>query len=139
MALGQSFSKFAGYAAKLSGDPRAFAIACASIVLWVASGPLFNFSDTWQLIINSYTNIIALLMVFIIQNTQNRDGEAMQIKLDELIRSNKAAHNAVLDIEELTQDQLELLRQEYSQLARIARKELEASKKLNKDIFSEEE
>lgn len=123
------FSKFARYIAQVSGAPSAFILACFFVALWVVSGPFFSFSDTWQLIINTVTNIIALLMVFIIQNTQNRDGEAMQIKLDELIRAHKDAHNVLLDLEELTQDQLDVLKKKYEILAREARKELIQGKK----------
>lgn len=118
------FSKFSRYMAKVSGAPSAFIVACAFVIVWIVSGPIFSFSDTWQLIINTVTNIIALLMVFIIQNTQNRDGEAIQIKLDELIRSHKGAHNALLDLEELTQEQLDAIKKKYELLAREARKDL---------------
>ena len=118
------FSNFARYMAKVSGAPSSFIFACAFVIVWIITGPIFSFSDTWQLIINTATNIIALLMVFIIQNTQNRDGEAMQIKLDELIRSHKDAHKALLDLEELTQEQLDSIKKKYEMLAREARKDL---------------
>ena len=91
-------------------------------------GPLFDFSDTWQLIINTGTTIITFLMVFLIQNTQNRDAEAMHVKLDELIRSNKTAHNALLDLEDLEEDELDLIRADYEQLAAQARGELKRGK-----------
>jgi low affinity Fe/Cu permease len=123
------FSHFASYTAKLAGGASAFVVACAFVLIWMISGPLFSFSDTWQLIINTFTNIVTLLMVFLIQNTQNRDGEAIQIKLDELIRSHQGAHNALLDLEELTQDQLDSIQKRYEKLAREARKDLSQGKK----------
>ena len=120
-------SRFAGIARSLStlaGRPAAFAIAAGLIVLWAASGPLFGFSDTWQLIVNTTTTIITFLMVFVIQNTQNRDTAAIQIKLDELIRATQGAHNALLDLEELEEDQLRAYLQRYEELAAGARERL---------------
>lgn len=102
-----------------------FVCAVFIILLWILTGPVFGFSDTWQLVINTGTTIITFLMVFLIQNTQNRDTKALQLKLDELIRSTKGAHNALLDIEELEEDQLELFRAKYEALASAARKALE--------------
>jgi low affinity Fe/Cu permease len=99
-------------------------LAVAVIAVWVVTGPLFAFSDTWQLVINTGTTIITFLMVFLIQNTQNRDTEAIQIKLDELIRSTQGAHNALLDLEELEDDALEAFRRKYQVLASSAREEL---------------
>lgn len=118
------FSKFSRYMAKVSGAPSAFIVACIFVIIWIITGPIFSFSVTWQLIINTATNIIALLMVFLIQNTQNRDGEAMQIKLDELIRANEGTHKVLLDLEELTQDQIDSIKKRYETLAREARKDL---------------
>lgn len=123
------FSKFSRYMVKVSGAPSTFIVACGFVIVWIISGPIFSFSDTWQFIINTVTNIIALLMVFIIQNTQNRDGEAMQIKLDELIRSHKDAHKVLLDLEELTQEQIDSIKKKYELLARKARKDLAHGKK----------
>ena len=97
--------------------------------LWAVTGPLFGFSDTWQLVINTGTTIVTFLMVFLIQNTQNRDTEAMQVKLDELIRTTKGAHTALLDLEELEDKELSRIRTTYTDLARKAREELRRGKK----------
>src|SRR5258708_2115680 len=118
------FTRFAKATAKAAGRPLTFTVAVLVIAVWAISGPLFGFSDTWQLIINTGTTIITFLMVFLIQNTQNRDGEAIQVKLDELIRTQKGAHKALLDLEELTETQLERIKEKYEKLAEIARKEL---------------
>ena len=99
-------------------------LAALIIVVWAASGPIFHFSDTWQLVINTGTTIVTFLMVFLIQNTQARDTEAIQVKLDELIRSTQGAHNALLDLEELEEDTLESFRKRYERLAGEAREEL---------------
>jgi len=120
-----SYSQLAKFAARYCGQPRVFALAVAVIVIWVITGPLFGFSDTWQLVINTGTTIITFLMVFLIQNTQNRDTEAIQIKLDELIRATRGAHNALLDLEELEGDSLDAFRKRYQALASAARAELE--------------
>lgn len=124
----KSFPSFARYIARISGQSGAFSIACGVVVLWVVVGPLFLFSDTWQLVINTGTTIVTFLMVFLIQNTQNRDGEAIQIKLDELIRVQKGAHNALLDLEELTEEQLKHIKNKYEDLARISRVDLMVGK-----------
>ena len=129
MGLNKYFSRFARYIAKISGKASAFVLVLMIIVVWLITGPMFNYSDTWQLVINTGSSIVTFLMVFIIQNTQNRDGEALQIKLDELIRSHAAAHNALLDLEELTQEQLETIKDEYEKLAALAREELKKVKK----------
>lgn len=123
---GSSFDRFARHGARLAGHPAAFAAALALIVIWLLSGPLFGFSSTWQLVINTATTIVTFLMVFVIQNTQNRDGEAVQIKLDELIRAAEGAHNSLLDLEELSEDELEKIRDEYLALAEQARDEIRA-------------
>src|SRR5580765_8995904 len=120
------FSDFARRLAVWTGRPVAFLAACAAVVLWAASGPLFGFSDTWQLVINTSTTIITFLMVFLIQNTQNRDTQAMQVKLDELIRATQGAHNALLDLEELEEKQLDRFRERYEKLAEKARVALES-------------
>ena len=119
------FSHFASWTATASGRPHTFALACLIIVVWAVTGPLFGFSDTWQLVINTGTTIVTFLMVFLIQNTQNRDSRAMQLKLDELIRATEGAHNAVLDLEELAENDLDRVRKLYCALAARARGDLE--------------
>jgi low affinity Fe/Cu permease len=119
------YSRLTKAIARLSGRPIAFGLAVTTIVVWLATGPLFDYSDTWQLVINTTTTVVTFLMVFVIQNTQNRDTEAMQIKLDELIRATRGAHNALLDLEELEEDQLDRFRQRYEELARAARENVE--------------
>jgi low affinity Fe/Cu permease len=118
------FTHFAKVASRATGHPLAFLLAATTIVVWAITGPLFGFSDTWQLVINTGTTIITFLMVFLIQNTQNRDTGAIQVKLDELIRSLEGAHNALLDLEELEDSELERIRSNYIQLAKNAREEL---------------
>ncbi len=122
------YSRFAKAAAHFCGRPRVFVIAVGVIAAWIVTGPLFGFSDTWQLVINTGTTIITFLMVFLIQNTQNRDTEAIQIKLDELIRSTQGAHNALLDLEELDEETLDGFRARYEALASAARVELDHGK-----------
>src|SRR5882757_9218571 len=121
---GDAFGKFAAGASGWLGSKWAFVGAIVIIAVWAITGPLFNYSDTWQLIINTGTTIITFLMVFIIQNTQNRDAEAMHIKLDELIRAMDQAQNALLNLEELEEDDLERIRADYLRLAERARVEL---------------
>lgn len=111
------FSRFANVAARHTGHPGAFLAAVAVILAWAATGPFFGFSDTWQLVINTGTTIVTFLMVFLIQNTQNRDSAAVQVKLDELIRAVKGARNSLINIEELTEDDLNRLRERYATLA----------------------
>jgi low affinity Fe/Cu permease len=103
-------------------------VAVAIILVWALTGPLFGFSDTWQLVINTSTTIVTFLMVFLIQNTQNRDSEAIQVKLDELIRAVEGAHNALLDLEELEEKDLDRIRTNYEKLAESARANLELGK-----------
>lgn len=118
------YASFAKATAHFCGRPRVFSLAVLIIALWILTGPIFGFSDTWQLVINTGTTIITFLMVFLIQNTQNRDTEAIQIKLDELIRATRGAHNALLDLEELEQDTLDDFKAKYQALAAAARKDL---------------
>ncbi len=118
------YSKFAKATSRFTGKPPVFTLAVGVIVVWIITGPLFNFSDTWQLVINTGTTIITFLMVFLIQNTQNRDTEAIQIKLDELIRATQGAHNALLDLEELEQENIDSFKTKYQALAASARQNL---------------
>ena len=118
------FARFAKGTAHATGHPAAFVLAVIVVVTWGITGPIFGFSDTWQLVINTGTTIATFLMVFLIQNTQNRDSAAVQLKLDELIRSVSGAHNALLDLEELTEADLARLRVHYGDLARAAREDL---------------
>ncbi len=126
--LHHAFTIFAKWAARATGHPIAFILAASTIVIWAMTGPMFGFNETWQLVINTGTTIVTFLMVFLIQNTQNRDTAAMQIKLDELIRSTRGAHNALLDLEEMEEQDLERLRQDYEDLAATARRDLHEGK-----------
>lgn len=118
------YSRFAKAAAHFCGRPRVFTLAVGIIVAWIVTGPIFHYSDTWQLVINTGTTIITFLMVFLIQNTQNRDTEAIQVKLDELIRATRGAHNALLDLEELEEQNLDAFKAKYQALAAAARADL---------------
>jgi len=119
------FSRFAKKVADLSGRPAAFILACTTIIVWAVTGPLFGFSDTWQLVINTSTTIVTFLMVFLIQNAQNRDTRALQIKLDELIRVTEGAHSALLDLEELDERELQTIRNRYEHIAAEARRRVD--------------
>ena len=115
------FGRFARATARSVGHTSAFVAALAIVLVWAATGPYFQYRDTWQLVINTGTTVITFLMVFVIQQTQNRDSEAMHVKLDEIIRALRGAHNDLLDIEELTEAELDALRDHYALLARSAR------------------
>jgi low affinity Fe/Cu permease len=117
-----AFARFARRISIAVGRPWAFAVALGVVLVWAVTGPLFHFSDTWQLVINTGTTIVTFLMVFVIQSTQNRDSEAMHVKLDELIRAVKGAHLALLDLEELSDRDLEKIRADYAALAGEARR-----------------
>jgi low affinity Fe/Cu permease len=121
MAIGEWFTRFAKATARASGHPVTFGLAIFLIFVWAVSGPLFHFSDTWQLVINTGTTVITFLMVFLIQNTQNRDSVAMQIKLDELLRAVKGAHTALADLEDLTEAELDEFKARYVRLAEAAK------------------
>ena len=116
------FTRFAKETSRVTGRPAAFALAAFVIVAWAATGPMFNYSDTWQLVINTGTTIITFLMVFLIQATQNRDTEALHLKLDEIIRAQKGAHNMFINLEDLDDEELMRLHEEYCKLAERARR-----------------
>jgi low affinity Fe/Cu permease len=120
------FQKFARTVVRTSGHPMAFSLAIGIIVIWALTGPLFRFGNTWLLVINTIANIITFLMIFLIRNAQNRESEAVQLKLDELIRATKAAQNTLLDIEELSEEELDRIKARFERLARKARDESSA-------------
>ena len=122
--IGHVFESLSEAVTKWTGSTGAFATALGVIIVWAAVGPIFQYSDTWQLVINTGTTIVTFLMVFLIQATQNRDSEAIQVKLDELIRSIEGAHLALLDLEELEEEELNDIRARYRKLAQRARKDL---------------
>jgi low affinity Fe/Cu permease len=122
-ALTHAFTKFSGTTANAMGTPWAFLVAFAVIVVWGVTGPLFGFSDTWQLVINTGTTIVTFLMVFLIQNTQNRDAKALHIKLDELIRAVEAAHNDIIDVEDADDEELNALQERFRKERERARRE----------------
>ncbi|HEV8124477.1 MAG TPA: low affinity iron permease family protein [Gemmatimonadales bacterium] len=126
MQLGRRdfFTRFSKLAARSTGHPAAFLLAVSIIVAWAVTGPVFHFSDTWQLVINTGTTVITFLMVFLIQNTQNRDTQAIQLKLDELLRSHEGAHTALCDLEELSEKELHRFHKLYLGLAKEAREHL---------------
>ena len=118
-----SFQKFARTVVHSSGHPMAFAIAIGIIVIWALTGPVFHFGDAWLLVINTAASIITFLMIFLIRNAQNRESEAVQLKLDELIRATNSAHNALLDIEELSEADLDRIKARFERLAKVARED----------------
>src|ERR1051325_5488895 len=120
-SLVSKFDVFSKWTARASGRPSTFAVACLVIIIWAATGPMFNYSDTWQLVINTGTTIITFLMVFLIQNTQNRDTQALQVKMDELIRVTKGAHNALINLEELSEEDVQKIQELYRKLAENAK------------------
>ena len=122
-----SFQKFARTVVRASGHPAAFGLAIGIILVWLLTGPFFHFNNTWLLVIDTVGNIITFLMIFLIRNAQNRESEAVQLKLDELIRATKAAHNSLLDIEELSETELDQIKARFERLARKAREESVAS------------
>ncbi|HEU5125650.1 MAG TPA: low affinity iron permease family protein [Verrucomicrobiae bacterium] len=122
------FDRFARQSARWTGSSCAFLIAVLVVLTWIVTGPVFHYSDTWQLVINTGTTIITFLMVFLIQSTQNRDSEAVHLKLDELLRATDGAHTALLDIEELSEEQLDEIKRCYTSLARKAIAEVRSGK-----------
>jgi len=129
MSFAESFSRFAKWTAHASGRPATFGIAAAVILIWAVTGPIFHYSDTWQLFINTGTTIVTFLMVFLIQNTQNRDSTAMQIKLDELVRALTGARNTVMALEDADEAELVALKARYDALAARARARAAEGKK----------
>ncbi len=121
--LNEWFDRFAAKVTFAVGSSAAFAVSFCIIISWLLSGPIFNFSDKWQLVINSFTTIVTFLMVFLIQRSQNKESLAVQLKLNELVASSKEASNRLIDVEDLTQDELEHLHKFYIKLARMAGKE----------------
>ena len=138
MKHSSAFTRFAQAAARFTGRPLCFAIAALLIIVWAVTGPIFEFNNTWQLVINTGTTIITFLMVFLIQNTQNRDTEALQIKLDELIRATEAANNTLLALEELDDTALENQRKRFAELARQAREESERNGHRDGDALADD-
>src|ERR1700755_1401043 len=121
------FERFSNWATAATGSSAAFLIAVMTIVIWAATGPVFHYSETWQLIINTGTTIITFLMVFLIQRSQNKDSKAIHLKLNELIASLKGPSNRLIDVEELTEHELETLANYYRKLAEMAKKEKDLS------------
>ena len=117
------FQRFARTVVRSSGHPMAFLIALMITAVWALAGPFFHFGNTWLLVINTFANIVTFLMIFLIRNAQNRESEAVQLKLDELIRATKAAQNTLLDIEELSEEELDVIKARFERLARKARKD----------------
>jgi low affinity Fe/Cu permease len=138
--LKETFEKISNKITRATGSPAAFIAAAVIIIIWGVSGPIFGFSDTWQLVINTGTTIITFLMVFVIQQSQNKDTVALQLKLNELIACNEKASNQLIDIEDLTDDELQALKKFYIKLARLAKEEgdIHSSHSLNEaTIFHE--
>ena len=129
-----TYTQFTKSFSQLAGKSKTFVFAILIIIIWLITGPLFDFSDTWQLIINTATTIITFIMVFVIQNTQNRDTEAIQVKLDELIRVSKQAKNSLLDLEDLDEDEIERLRETYLKLAQKYNADITSKAKQEKTL-----
>ena len=125
--LGQFFERFSTRVTQWTGSSTAFALACGVIVTWVVTGPLFGFSDTWQLVINTGTTIVTFLMVFLIQRSQNKDSLALQLKLNELVAAVQGASNRLIDVEDLSEHELELLHAHYRTLANMAKREADVA------------
>ena len=121
--FGRWFEEFSAKAIRWTGSPWAFGVAAAVILVWLASGPFFHFSDTWQLVINTGTTIVTFLMVFLIQHAQNKDTQAMELKLNELVAAMEGASNRLIDVEALTSEELETLHRHYRRLVAIAKQE----------------
>ena len=119
-----SFEQLSLRVTRATGRPWAFLVALGVIVIWAVTGPLFGFGDTWQLVINTSTTIVTFLMVFLIQQTQNKDSKAMELKLNELVAATKGASNRLIDVEELTEDELDILQGYYRQLVDLTRRDI---------------
>ena len=117
------FEKAAAKITHLAGSTGTFMLACSLVIVWLIAGPFFNFSETWQLVINTGTTIITFLMVFLIQKTQNKDSLALQLKLNELVAAHEMASNRLVSVEDMTEEELKVLRKYYSRLATLAKKE----------------
>jgi low affinity Fe/Cu permease len=116
MSMGKAFANFSGVVSKAVGSPYAFVLAAASVIVWALTGPVFHFSETWQLVINTGTTIVTFLMVFLIQNSQNRDSEALQLKLNEIIFALSSARDDMINIEKLDQKSLDVLKARYEKV-----------------------
>ncbi len=127
--MNELFRRFSAYISSIVGSAPAFVVAVTVIAVWAITGPMFNFSDTWQLIINTSTTIVTFLMVFLIQNTQNRDAKSIHLQLDELIKSSKNASNAMVDLEDASDDELAKLQKKYSRIHDAISKHVETRKK----------
>lgn len=138
MSVRKLFRRFAEATSRTAGKPVAFILAVTVVAVWAMTGPLFGFGDTWQLVINTSTTIITFLMVFLIQSSQNRDTAAVQIKLDELIRTSRA-HNALLDLEELDEEDLDRIRKHYCMLAKSAYQTIETIERDARDLHNDDE
>ena len=121
------FTRFAGRVARIAGHSITFGCALGILLLWGVTGPIFHFNDTWQLVINTATTIVTFLMVFLIQNTQNRDSEALHLKLDELLRATKGAHTTLMELEDASQDELDDIKRQFSSIAEQSPDEDETS------------
>jgi len=137
MSMRKLFRRFAEGTSRYAGRPAAFILAVLLVVVWGATGPLFHYGVTWQLVINTSTTIITFLMVFLIQSSQNRDTSALQIKLDELIRTSQA-HNALLNLEELDEEELDRIRKHYCRLALQAYGSLDTIERDARDMHNDE-
>ena len=127
-SIGLLLERFSTIVTRWTGGTRAFAPACAIVLVWAATGPLFGYSDTWQLVINTGTTIVTFLMVFLIQRTQNKDSMAIQLKLNELVAAMQGASNRLIDVEDLSEDELKILHTHYARLVAIAKRELDLTR-----------
>jgi len=127
-SVGLLLERFSTIVTRWTGGTLAFATACAIVLVWAATGPLFGYSDTWQLVINTGTTIVTFLMVFLIQRTQNKDSMAIQLKLNELVAAMQGASNRLIDVEDLSEDEVKILHTHYARLVAIAKRELDLTR-----------